>query len=247
MYSYQTFFFFFHFPHFFSYWKCTCNLGFSVPLQPFFQQTSPEHAQKSQPAHCPSAVPDISEWLALLWVDRDLRVRKKHLSLTQTNTPYHTLIYSWMNPERMWIHLLSAHRACAIYAWDSFHTAGWGFCCSVRPPLWRRPASGWASPHPPDTNHILNSVRLKTHTYTHSRMCCVTHQRLTGTLEHIADILTLPRLWLVSADEPKMVGLPDSLCESQEKQEVRNSSQGMCVLMTFYILCCLLLNLFLPK
>lgn len=50
-------------------------------------------------------------------------------------------------------------------------------------------------------------------------LICVTHQGLAGTLENVAHILTGTRLWLVPTDESKMVGLLDTLCQSQDKQE----------------------------
>ncbi|TNN66803.1 hypothetical protein EYF80_023045 [Liparis tanakae] len=42
-------------------------------------------------------------------------------------------------------------------------------------------------------------------------MLCVTHQRLAGTLEDVAAVLTGARLGVVAADEPEVVGLLDTL------------------------------------
>lgn len=44
-----------------------------------------------------------------------------------------------------------------------------------------------------------------------SEVFCVTHQRLAGTLEHVAHILTGTRLALVATDEAEMVGPLDAL------------------------------------
>lgn len=56
-------------------------------------------------------------------------------------------------------------------------------------------------------------------------MFCVTHQGLVGTLENVAHILTGTRLRMVPTDESKMVGLLDTLRQSQDKRGNWNKSQ----------------------
>lgn len=58
-------------------------------------------------------------------------------------------------------------------------------------------------------------------------MFCVTHQGLVGTLENVAHILTGTRLRMVPTDESKMVGLLDTLRQSQDKRGTGiNHSEG---------------------
>lgn len=62
----------------------------------------------------------------------------------------------------------------------------------------------------------------------------VAYQGLTGTLEHVAHILTGTRLYWVPTDESKVVGLLDTLQQMQHKQEIR-MKQGKGFLLIFLI------------
>lgn len=54
----------------------------------------------------------------------------------------------------------------------------------------------------------------------------MTHQRLTGTLENVAHILTRTRLW-VPTNEPEMVGLLDTLNPDKENQNKTQQLQAI--------------------
>lgn len=78
-------------------------------------------------------------------------------------------------------YLQSSRRACAGHAWGRLHIAGSESCCFVRRLLYWRPASGSASPRPPDTHR-----RMNTHTHK-ERDVCHMHLRISFYLHNSCD------------------------------------------------------------
>lgn len=149
--------------------KCVTNSLIRKAAVPQERRTLPALAQKSQPAHCQSAGRDIFEWLALLSVGRDLETEQEitmfsYLALTLRDR---LCINIFMSDSVHTAHLQSSRRACAGHAWGRLHRAGSGSYCFVRLLRWRMPASGSASPHPPDTQSQMRSLYAQLNTKSH--------------------------------------------------------------------------------